>query len=389
MSALSKRYGVYGGQYVPESFMAFLSELETAFIREASNPNFWEEYRNHYDYISRPGRLHLAGRLTAYANGAKIWFAREDLNHTGSSKIVNALGQILLARRMGKRKIVTETGSGENGVAAAALCAKFGLECIVHVGAKDVSRQSTNVRKMMTLGAELVISKTGSQTLRDAMNEAMRACVVDDTSFYLASTPVGPYPIPLIVRTFQSLIGAETKRQALEKIGRLPDAVVTCVGTGVDAVGLFPPFLENTRVRLVGVEAGGCGVHTSLHSAALSRGRGGVFQGAMTYVLQDDHGQVRHSHSIAAGLDHPAVGPELSFWKDSGRLEVLTVTDEEALSAFRLTCQLEGILPSLESAHAIHGAVEAARSMGHSNNVIVCVSGSGEKDIQIVSGTIF
>ncbi|GJC91044.1 tryptophan synthase [Colletotrichum liriopes] len=388
MAALPKRYGVYGGQYVPESFMAFLSELETAFIRETSNPNFWEEYRNHYDYTGRPGRLHLAGRLTAYANGAKIWFAREDLNHTGSSKIVNALGQILLARRMGKRKIVTETGSGENGVAAAALCVKFGLECVVHVGAKDVSRESTNVRKMTMLGAELVISKTGSQTLRDAMNEAMRACVADDTSFYLASTPVGPYPIPLIVRTFQSVIGAETKKQSLEKIGQLPDAVVACIGTGVDAVGLFPQFLEDTRVKLVGVEAGGCGVHTSLHSAALSRGSRGVFQGAMTYVLQDDHGQVRHSHSIAAGLDHPAVGPELSFWKDSGRLGILTATAEEALSAFRLTSQLEGILPSLESAHAIHGAMKVARSMGYCNNVIVCVSGSGEKDIHTVSGSI-
>ncbi|WQF77123.1 Putative tryptophan synthase beta chain-like, PALP domain, tryptophan synthase beta chain/beta chain [Colletotrichum destructivum] len=366
MATLPKRFGTYGGQYVPESFISFLSVLETAFIRETNDQSFWDEYRNHYDYIGRPGRLHLAERLTAYAGGAQIWLAREDLNHTGSHKIINALGQILLARRMGKQKIVTETGSGQHGVAAASLCAKFGLECVVYVGSVDESRQSTNMWKMTMLGATIITVKTGSQTLRDAMNEALRACAADDDkTFYLAGTPIGPYPIPLVVRTFQSVIGAETKLHALKKIGQLPDAVVT---------------------QAVGIEAGGDGVQTSSHSAAISKGSRGVFQGTMTYVLQDDHGQIRHSHSIAAGLDHPAVGPELSSWKDSGRVDFITATDEEAMNAFRLTAQLEGIIPALESAHAIHGAVELARSMLRSDNIIVCVSGNGDKDIHTVGG---
>ncbi|KAL0929490.1 tryptophan synthase [Colletotrichum truncatum] len=358
-------------------------------MREVGNVGFWEEYQSYSDYIGRPGYVHLASRLTAYAGGATIWLAREDLNHTGSCCIVNALGQVLLAKRMGKKRIITETGSGQHGVATASLCAKFGLQCVVYVGAKDELRQSVNMGKMEILGAKIARVKTGDQTRREAMNEALRACAADtETTYYLAGTPTGPYPIPLIVRTFQSTMGEETKRQCLEKIGKLPDAVVACVGTGAIAVGLFPPFLNNTTVRLVGVEAGGKGLQGSFHSATLSKGSCGVFQGAMTYVLQDKHGQIGRSHSVAAGLDHPAVGPELSFWRDSGRVEIITATDEEAIDCFRLVSRLEGIIPALESAHAIHGAMQLAKSIGCDKHVLVCIGGNGDKDIPLVSSLI-
>ncbi|KAM4059285.1 tryptophan synthase alpha chain domain-containing protein [Hirsutella rhossiliensis] len=383
---IPERFGEFGGQYVPESLMDCLSQLEEGFNKIKDDPAFWEEYRSYYDYMGRPSRLHLAERLTEHAGAANIWLKREDLNHTGSHKINNALGQLLLAKRLGKTKIIAETGAGQHGVATATVCARFGMECTVYMGAEDVRRQALNVFRMRLLGAKVVAVEAGSKTLRDAVNEALRAWVVDlDTTHYIIGSAIGPHPFPTIVRTFQSVIGTETKAQMMEKRGKLPDAVVACVGGGSNAVGMFYPFANDSSVKLLGVEAGGDGINTARHSATLTGGTKGVLHGVRTYVLQDKHGQISETHSVSAGLDYPGVGPELSSWKDEQRAKFIAATDAQAFTAFRLMSQLEGIIPALESAHGIYGAIELAKTMKKGEDVVICLSGRGDKDVQSVA----
>ncbi|KAF7549995.1 hypothetical protein G7Z17_g6043 [Cylindrodendrum hubeiense] len=383
---IPERFGEFGGQYVPESLMDCLSQLEDGFNKIKDDPSFWEEYRSYYEYMGRPGHLHLAERLTEYAGGANIWLKREDLNHTGSHKINNALGQLLLARRLGKTRIIAETGAGQHGVATATVCAKFGMECTVYMGAEDVRRQALNVFRMRLLGAKVVAVEAGSRTLRDAVNEALRAWVVDlDTTHYIIGSAIGPHPFPTIVRTFQSVIGDETKQQMMEKRGKLPDAVVACVGGGSNAVGMFYPFTNDPSVKLLGVEAGGDGVDTLRHSATLTGGSKGVLHGVRTYVLQDKHGQISDTHSVSAGLDYPGVGPELSSWKDNERAKFVAATDAQAFLGFKLMSQMEGIIPALESAHGIYGAIELAKTMKKGEDVVICLSGRGDKDVQSVA----
>ncbi|KAK0613679.1 tryptophan synthase beta subunit-like PLP-dependent enzyme [Immersiella caudata] len=383
---IPERFGEFGGQYVPESLMDCLSELEDGFNKLKDDPAFWEEYRSYYPWMGRPGHLHLAERLTEHAGGANIWLKREDLNHTGSHKINNALGQLLLARKLGKTKIIAETGAGQHGVATATVCAKFGMECTVFMGAEDVRRQALNVFRMKLLGAKVVAVEAGSRTLRDAVNEALRAWVVNlEDTHYIIGSAIGPHPFPTIVRTFQSVIGNETKAQMLEKRGKLPDAVVACVGGGSNAVGMFYPFSNDPSVKLLGVEAGGDGVDTARHSATLTAGTKGVLHGVRTYILQNEHGQIDDTHSISAGLDYPGVGPELSNWKDAERAKFIAATDAQAFIGFRLMSQLEGIIPALESAHGIYGAIELAKTMKKGEDIVICLSGRGDKDVQSVA----
>ncbi|KAK4228046.1 putative tryptophan synthase [Podospora fimiseda] len=386
VSDLPKRFGEFGGQYVPESLMDCLSELEDGFNKIKDDPAFWEEYRSYYPWMGRPGHLHLAERLTEHAGGANIWLKREDLNHTGSHKINNALGQLLLARRLGKTKVIAETGAGQHGVATATVCAKFGMECTVYMGAEDVRRQALNVFRMKLLGAKVVAVEAGSRTLRDAVNEALRSWVVNlEDTHYIIGSAIGPHPFPTIVRTFQSVIGTETKAQMLEKRGKLPDAVVACVGGGSNAVGMFYPFANDPSVKLLGVEAGGDGVDTERHSATLTAGTKGVLHGVRTYILQNEHGQIDETHSVSAGLDYPGVGPELSNWKDNERAKFIAATDAQAFIGFRLMSQLEGIIPALESAHGIYGAIELAKTMKKDQDIVICLSGRGDKDVQSVA----
>lgn len=386
VSDLPKRFGEFGGQYVPESLMDCLSELEEGFNKIKDDPAFWEEYRSYYPWMGRPGQLHLAERLTEHAGGANIWLKREDLNHTGSHKINNALGQLLLARRLGKTKIIAETGAGQHGVATATVCAKFGMECTVYMGAEDVRRQALNVFRMKLLGAKVVAVEAGSRTLRDAVNEALRSWVVNlEDTHYIIGSAIGPHPFPTIVRTFQSVIGNETKAQMLEKRGKLPDAVVACVGGGSNAVGMFYPFANDPSVKLLGVEAGGDGIDTERHSATLTAGTKGVLHGVRTYILQNEHGQIDETHSVSAGLDYPGVGPELSNWKDSDRAKFIAATDAQAFIGFRLMSQLEGIIPALESSHGIYGAIELAKTMNKGQDIVICLSGRGDKDVQSVA----
>ncbi|KAG5927531.1 anthranilate synthase / indole-3-glycerol phosphate synthase [Claviceps africana] len=383
---IPERFGEFGGQYVPESLMDCLSQLEEGFNQIKDDPEFWKEYQSYYDYMGRPSRLHVAERLTEHAGGATIWLKREDLNHTGSHKINNALGQLLLAKRLGKTKIIAETGAGQHGVATATVCAKFGMECTVYMGAEDVRRQALNVFRMKLLGAKVVAVEAGSKTLRDAVNEALRAWVIDlDTTHYIIGSAIGPHPFPTIVRTFQSVIGNETREQMLEKRGKLPDAVVACVGGGSNATGMFYPFSKDLSVKLLGVEAGGDGVETGRHSATLSGGTKGVLHGVKTYVLQDDNGQILETHSVSAGLDYPGVGPELSSWKDSQRAQFVAATDAQAFQGFRLMSQLEGIIPALETAHGIYAAIELAKTMKKGEDLVICLSGRGDKDVQSVA----
>lgn len=336
--------------------------------------------------MSRPSSLHLAERLTAHAGGANIYLKREDLNHTGSHKINNAIGQILLARRLGKTRIIAETGAGQHGVATATVCAKFGMACTVYMGAEDVRRQALNVFRMKLLGAKVVAVEAGSRTLRDAVNEALRAWVVDlDTTHYIIGSAIGPHPFPTIVRTFQSVIGDESKTQMQELTGRLPDAVIACVGGGSNAVGMFYPFSKDPSVKLVGVEAAGDGLDTNRHSATLTGGSIGVLHGVRTYVLQDAHGQISDTHSVSAGLDYPGVGPELSSWKDADRAHFIAATDSNAFQGFRVLSETEGIIPALETAHAVWGAIEIARDLGEGKNIVLCLSGRGDKDVQSVA----
>ncbi|GAQ46551.1 tryptophan synthetase [Aspergillus tubingensis] len=384
------RFGTFGGQYVPEALTTCLNELEAGFNAAIDDPTFWAEYRSYYPYIGRPSSLHQAPRLTSHAGGATIWLKREDLNHTGSHKINNALGQILLARRLGKTEIIAETGAGQHGVATATVCAKFGMKCTVYMGSEDVRRQALNVFRMRLLGATVIPVESGSRTLRDAVNEAFRAWITRlNTTHYIIGSAIGPHPFPTIVRTFQSIIGQETKTQLAQQINRLPDAVVACVGGGSNAVGMFYPFSEDSSVQLIGVEAGGDGTTgPEHHCATLSSGSGsvGVFHGVRTYVLQNEHGQISGTHSVSAGLDYPGVGPELAHWKEVGRARFISATDDEALEGLRLLCRLEGILPALETAHAIAKVVDVAREVGVGGHVVLCVSGRGDKDVDTVMG---
>ncbi|KAJ5655839.1 tryptophan synthase [Penicillium longicatenatum] len=385
------RFGQFGGQYVPEALMECLLELEAGFESAKADPAFWAEIRSYAAYTNRPSSLHLASRLTAHAGGARIWLKREDLNHTGSHKINNALGQIILARRLGKTAIIAETGAGQHGVATATLCALFGMKCTIFMGAEDVRRQALNVFRIRLLGAT-VIPVAGAHegekgTLRDAVNAAFRTWVTDlKTTHFVVGSVFGPYPYPTIVRTLQSVIGEETRAQFMEEMnGKLPDALVACVGGGSNASGMFYPFSKDEGVAFVGVEAGGDGVETGRHAATLGRGSVGVLHGVRTYVLQDDDGQITSTHSISAGLDYPGVGPELSSWKDSGRARFIAATDEDALDAFRLLSQTEGIIPALESAHAVAGAVRVAQELGPEKDIVICLSGRGDKDVQTVA----
>ncbi|KAJ5380511.1 uncharacterized protein N7496_002939 [Penicillium cataractarum] len=385
-SAQPSRFGEFGGQYVPESLMDCLAELEKGFDIARNDPKFWEEFRSYYPYMGRPSSLHLAQRLTDHVGGANIWLKREDLNHTGSHKINNALGQILIARRLGKTQIIAETGAGQHGVATATVCAKFGMKCTVYMGAEDVRRQALNVFRMKLLGASVVAVDAGSRTLRDAVNEALRAWVVElDSTHYIIGSAIGPHPFPTIVRTFQSVIGEETKQQMKDAIGKLPDAVVACVGGGSNAVGMFYPFANDHSVKLVGVEAGGDGVDTPRHSATLSGGSKGVLHGVRTYVLQNEHGQISETHSISAGLDYPGVGPELSAWKDADRATFIAADDSQALAGFRALAQHEGIIPALESSHAVWGCMQIAKTMKKGENIVLNLSGRGDKDVQSVA----
>lgn len=384
--AIPSRFGEFGGQYVPESLMDCLRELEAGFIEAQNDPAFWEEYRSYYPYMGRPGHLHAADNLTKHAGGAQIWLKREDLNHTGSHKINNALGQALLAKRLGKTNIIAETGAGQHGVATATICAKLNMTCTIYMGAEDVRRQALNVFRIKLLGAKVVAVDAGTRTLRDAVNEAMRAWVTNvDTTHYIIGSAIGPHPFPTIVRTFQSVIGNETREQFLAARGKLPEAVVACVGGGSNCVGMFYPFSKDEGVKLLGVEAGGDGLDTNRHAATLTGGSKGVLHGVRTYVLQSSEGQISDTHSVSAGLDYPGVGPELAAWKDSGRAKFIAATDADAFKGFRLISQLEGIIPALESAHAIWGAMELAKTMKPGEDVVICLSGRGDKDVQSVA----
>ncbi|OYW28699.1 MAG: tryptophan synthase subunit beta [Caulobacter sp. 12-67-6] len=381
------RFGEFGGRYVAETLMPPVLELERAYAEARADPAFQAEldgYLTHY--VGRPSPLYFAERLTEHFGGAKIYFKRDELNHTGSHKINNALGQILLAMRMGKTRIIAETGAGQHGVATATVCARFGLPCVVYMGATDVERQKPNVFRMNLLGAEVRPVTSGTGTLKDAMNEAMRDWVtnVHDT-YYLIGTAAGPHPYPVMVRDFQSVIGIEARAQMLEMEGRLPDAVVACIGGGSNAIGLFHPFLNDDGVRLIGVEAAGHGVSTDKHAASLTGGRPGVLHGNRTYLLQDDDGQIIDAHSISAGLDYPGIGPEHSFLHEIGRAEYLSTTDQEALDAFQLCSTLEGIIPALEPAHALARVGEIAQELGKGKIVVMNLCGRGDKDIFTVA----
>ncbi|MCM3087636.1 tryptophan synthase subunit beta [Bhargavaea ginsengi] len=377
------RYGEYGGRFVPETLMPALLELEKAYREAKEDPAFVEQL-DHYlkDYVGRENPLYFAERLTEAAGGAKIYLKREDLNHTGAHKINNAIGQALLAKRMGKTKIIAETGAGQHGVATATACALLDMECIVFMGAEDIRRQELNVFRMELLGASVVSVSQGSATLKDAVNEALRYWVanVSDTHYVIGSA-LGPHPFPEIVRDFQRVIGVETRRQILEKEGRLPDAVVACVGGGSNSIGMFHPFVEDQAVALYGVEAAGSGLETGKHAAALTGGRPGALHGAYMYLLQDEAGQIEEAHSISAGLDYPGAGPEHSHFRDTGRVTYTSVTDEQALEALKMLSRKEGILPALESSHAVHYAVELASGMSSEEIVVICLSGRGDKDV--------
>ncbi|MQX38011.1 tryptophan synthase subunit beta [Roseospira navarrensis] len=380
-------FGIFGGRYVAETLMPLILEVDEAYQAARADPAFQAEldgYLKHY--VGRPSPLYFARRLTEHLGGAKIYFKREDLNHTGAHKVNSCMGQILLARRMGKTRIIAETGAGQHGVATATVCALFGLKCVIYMGQTDIERQAPNVFRMKLLGAEVKSVTSGSATLKDAMNDAMRDWVanVDDT-YYLIGTVAGPHPYPTMVRDFQSVIGDETRAQILEQEGRLPDSLVACIGGGSNAMGMFHPFLDDPTIRIVGVEAAGDGIDTPRHAASMTGGRPGVLHGNRTYLLQTEDGQITEAHSISAGLDYPGVGPEHAWLKDTGRVEYVPITDAEAMTAFQETTRLEGIIPALESAHAVAQAMKMAPDLPKDHLMVLSMSGRGDKDVNTVA----
>jgi tryptophan synthase beta chain len=380
-------FGRYGGRFVSETLMAALEQLEQAWLKYGADAAFQAELdQDLAHFVGRPSPLYFAERLTRHAGGAKIVFKREDLNHTGAHKINNTVGQALLARAMGKQRVIAETGAGQHGVASATVAARLGMKCVVYMGAEDVRRQAINVFRMKLLGAEVVSVDSGSRTLKDALNEAMRDWVthVDDT-FYILGTVAGPHPYPALVRDFNAVVGREARRQCLEQYGKLPEALVACVGGGSNAIGLFHPFVDDRDVAMIGVEAAGRGLGGIEHAASLCAGRVGVLHGSRTYLLDDDSGQIRHTHSVSAGLDYPGVGPEHAWLKDSGRAEYVGVGDEDALEAFHLCSRTEGIMPALETAHAIAWGIRKASEMRPDEIVLINMSGRGDKDIHTVA----
>jgi len=380
-------FGAYGGRFVSETLFDSLLTLEREYKRLKDDPEFQAEFdRDLAHYVGRPSPLYFAERLTRETGGAQIWLKREDLNHTGAHKVNNTIGQALLARFLGKKRVIAETGAGQHGVATATVCARLGLECHIFMGEEDIRRQSPNVYRMKLLGAEVHSVTSGTRTLKDAMNDAMRDWVanVDDT-FYIIGTVAGPHPYPLLVRDFQSVIGRETREQCLDRTGKLPDALVACVGGGSNAIGMFYPFLTDESVELYGVEAGGLGIDSGQHAAPLCAGRPGVLHGNRTYLMEDENGQIAGTHSVSAGLDYPGVGPEHSWLKDIGRAHYVSVTDDEALDGFRKLTRVEGIMPALETAHAVAYAIKLAASMDKDKVVVINISGRGDKDMQTIA----
>ncbi|WP_339633016.1 tryptophan synthase subunit beta [uncultured Sneathiella sp.] len=383
-------FGIFGGQFVAETLMPLILELDAAYEASKKDPEFAEELSGLLkNFVGRESPLYFAERLTEHYGGAKIYLKREDLNHTGAHKINNCMGQILLARRMGKKRIIAETGAGQHGVATATVAARFGLKCAIYMGETDIERQKPNVFRMKLLGAEVIPVKSGARTLKDAMNEALRDWVtnVDDT-FYIIGTVAGPHPYPELVRDFQCVIGEETRRQIMATEGRLPDTLLACIGGGSNAMGLFHPFLDDEKVSIIGVEAAGHGIDTDKHAASLKGGRPGVLHGNRTYLLQDDDGQILEAHSISAGLDYPGIGPEHSWLNDVGRVKYVNATDQEALDAFQLCCKLEGIIPALESAHALAYLEKLAPGLPEDHLIVVNLSGRGDKDIFTVADAL-
>ncbi|ABX02874.1 MAG TPA: tryptophan synthase subunit beta [Herpetosiphon sp.] len=389
LDELNGRYGDFGGRYVPETLMAAIEELTEAFFRIRTDPEFQAELQHlHQTYTGRPTALTYARRLTEELGGAQIWLKREDLTHTGAHKINNALGQGLLAKRMGKQRIIAETGAGQHGVATAAVCALLGLQCVVYMGTEDMERQKPNVFRMRLLGADVRGVSTGSKTLKDAVNEAMRDWVSNPDSYYLLGSALGPHPYPLMVREFQSIIGIEAREQILAATGKLPNTIIACVGGGSNAIGMFHAFINDEHVDLRGVEAGGHGIELGRHAARFAGGRLGVFQGTRSYVLQNSDGQIANTHSISAGLDYAAVGPEHAWLHDEERAFYTYATDEEALNGFQMLCRTEGIIPALESSHAIAEAVRLAPTMSKESIILVNLSGRGDKDIFTVADVL-
>jgi tryptophan synthase beta chain len=380
-------FGIYGGRFVAETLMPLILELEQAYAAAKDDPAFQAElggYLTHY--VGRPSPLYFAERLTEHCGGAKIYFKRDELNHTGAHKVNNVLGQIMVARRMGKKRIIAETGAGQHGVATATVCARFGLDCVVYMGSVDIERQKPNVFRMKMLGAEVIPVQSGSKTLKDAMNEALRDWVTNvETTFYCIGTVAGPHPYPMMVRDFQSIIGRETREQMLAAEGRLPDSLIACIGGGSNAMGLFHPFLDDQGIEIYGVEAAGHGLSRGLHAASIAGGRPGVLHGNRTYLLMDDDGQIKEAHSISAGLDYPGIGPEHSWLNDAGRVTYLSATDEEALAAFQLCCKLEGIIPALEPAHALAKVTDLAPKKPKDHLMVMNMCGRGDKDIFTVA----
>ncbi len=380
------RFNNFGGQYVPETLMNVLKELEVEYEKAIKDEKFYEEYMNYLiDYVGRESPLYYAENMSKELDGAKIYLKREDLNHTGAHKINNAIGQAILAKRMGKKNIIAETGAGQHGVATATVCAKFNLNCKVFMGVEDIKRQSLNVKKMELLGAEVVPVESGSGTLKDAVNEAIRYWVTNaEDTFYIIGSVVGPHPYPTMVRDFQKIIGMEAKKQILEKEGRLPDYIVAAVGGGSNAMGIFYPFIEDKEVQLIGVEGAGHGIETGEHSATMSEKKKGVLHGMMTYLLRDDYGNIKEAYSISAGLDYPAIGPEHAYLEEIKRAEYVSATDKEALEAFLYLTKKEGIIPALESSHAVAYAMKLAKSLDKDKIIIINLSGRGDKDLEVI-----